>query len=118
MVCSYGRQSPTIDHRGASCGWPAFSFICQLPNPHARSKLHAKSAEIWYNVWVAGEEALTIKKPQTVSLIDTISEGFIAVNRRPWLILLPILVNLYVWFGSQLSFAPLLTDLATIMRMS
>jgi len=61
---------------------------------------------------------LTIKKPQTVSLIDTFSEGFAAVNRRPWLVLLPILVNLYVWFGAQLSFAPLLTDLAAIMRMS
>jgi hypothetical protein len=61
---------------------------------------------------------LTIKKPQTVSLIDTISEGFAAVNRRPWLVLLPILMNLYIWFGVQLSFAPLLTDLAAIMRMN
>jgi hypothetical protein len=61
---------------------------------------------------------LTIKKPQTTSLIDTLSEGFAAINRRPWLVLLPILINLYIWFGTQLSFAPLLTDLSAIMRMN
>ncbi len=32
--------------------------------------------------------------------------------------LLPLLVNLYIWFGTQLSFAPLLTDLSTLMRMN
>ncbi len=73
---------------------------------------------MWYNVWVAGEYALTIKKPQTASLIDTLSEGFAAINRRPWLVLLPLLLNLYIWFGTQLSFAPLLTDLSTTMRMN
>jgi hypothetical protein len=61
---------------------------------------------------------LTIKKPQTASLIDTFSEGYAAINRRPWLVLLPILVNLYIWFGTQLSFEPLLVDLSTLMRMS
>src|SRR5512144_563183 len=73
---------------------------------------------MWYNEQVVGEQALTIKKPQTASLIDTFSEGYTAINRRPWLVLLPILVNLYIWFGTQLSFEPLLTDLATFMRMS
>jgi hypothetical protein len=61
---------------------------------------------------------LTVNKPQTTSLIDTISEGYAAINRRPWLILLPLLLNLYIWFGTQLSFAPLLTDMATLVRLS
>jgi hypothetical protein len=61
---------------------------------------------------------LTIKKPQTTTLIDTMSEGYAAVNRRPWLVLLPLLLNLYIWFGTQLSFAPLLTDMAAFMRLS
>jgi hypothetical protein len=61
---------------------------------------------------------LTVNKPQTTSLIDTISEGYAAINRRPWLVLLPLLLNLYIWFGTQLSFAPLLTDLSTLMRLS
>ncbi len=35
------------------------------------------------------------------------SQGFASVNRRPLLVLVPILLNLYLWFGAQLSFAPL-----------
>jgi hypothetical protein len=61
---------------------------------------------------------LTVNKPQTASLIDTFSEGYAAVNRRPWLVLLPILVNLYLWFGTQLSFEPLIVDLSSLMRLS
>ena len=61
---------------------------------------------------------MTVNKPQTTSLIDTISEGYAAINRRPWLIVLPLLLNLYIWFGTQLSFAPLLTDMATLVRLN
>jgi hypothetical protein len=61
---------------------------------------------------------LTIKKPQSATLIDTFSEGYAAINRRPGLVLLPILLNLYIWFGTQLSFAPLLDDLSRLIRMS
>jgi hypothetical protein len=60
---------------------------------------------------------LTVNKPQTTSLIDTISEGYAAINRRPWLVLLPLLLNLYIWFGTQLSFEPLLADLSTVARL-
>ena len=59
---------------------------------------------------------MTIKKPQTATLIDMFSEGYAAVNRRPWLVLIPILLNVYIWFGTQLSFAPLINDLYTLMR--
>jgi hypothetical protein len=51
---------------------------------------------------------LTITKPQNATLIDTISEGYAAINRRPWLVLVPILLNVYLWFGAQLSFGPLI----------
>ncbi|HEX5690313.1 MAG TPA: hypothetical protein VFX76_09950 [Roseiflexaceae bacterium] len=61
---------------------------------------------------------MTITKPQTASLIDTFSEGYRAVNRRPWLIIVPILVNLYIWFGTQLSFEPLLVNLTDVLRLS
>src|SRR5262245_37940296 len=73
---------------------------------------------MWYNRQVVGAQALTVNKPQTTSLIDTLSEGYAAINRRPWLVLLPLLLNLYIWFGTQLSFAPLLTDAAELMRLS
>jgi hypothetical protein len=60
---------------------------------------------------------LTVNKPQTTSLIDTMSEGYAAINRRPWLMLLPLLLNLYIWFGTQLSFAPLLADPSALARL-
>lgn len=61
---------------------------------------------------------MTIKKPQTTTLIDTFSQGYAAINRRPWLVLVPILLNLYLWFGAHLSFGPLITDLhATMQRL-
>jgi len=59
---------------------------------------------------------LTIKTPQNATTIDTVSEGFAAINRRPWLLLLPLLLSVYLWFGTQLSFRPLLDDLAAWVR--
>jgi hypothetical protein len=59
---------------------------------------------------------LTASKPQTATLIDTLSEGYAAVNRRPWLLVVPMLLNLYLVFGAQLSFAPLFTSLSGLMQ--
>lgn len=59
---------------------------------------------------------LSVQKPQNVSLIDTLSDGYRAVNRRPWLVIIPIIFNLYIWFGPQLSFAPLIADWQTLTR--
>lgn len=59
---------------------------------------------------------MTVTKPQTPTLIDTFSEGYAAINRRPWVVLVPILLNLYLWFGTQLSFGPLIGDLHDTMR--
>jgi len=59
---------------------------------------------------------LTIAKPQNATLIDSISEGYAAINRRPWLVLVPIVLNLYLWFGAQLSFGPLIHDFHDWMR--
>ncbi|MBK9943108.1 MAG: hypothetical protein IPP13_15990 [Kouleothrix sp.] len=53
---------------------------------------------------------MTIPKPQNATLIDSISEGYAAINRRPWIILIPVLLNLYLWFGPQLSLGPLVTS--------
>src|SRR5919108_2490250 len=98
-----------------------------LVHPFTRSPLHRftlhkcsdsrpRTGEIWYNRRVVGVCALTIKKPQTTTLIDTFSEGYAAINRRPWLVLVPILLNLYLWFGAHLSFGPLIADLHMAMR--
>jgi hypothetical protein len=59
---------------------------------------------------------LTITKPQNATLIDSISEGYAAINRRPWLVLVPILLNLFFWFGPALSFGPLFTDISSLLK--
>lgn len=59
---------------------------------------------------------MTVNKPQKSTLIDTITEGYAAVNRRPWLVLVPLLLNAYLWFGAQLSFGPLINDLHSIFQ--
>jgi hypothetical protein len=59
---------------------------------------------------------LTITKPQNATLIDSLSEGYAAINRRPWLLLVPILLNLYLWFGAPLSLGPLISDVVGTLR--
>jgi hypothetical protein len=40
-------------------------------------------------------------------VVDTLSAGYGIVNRRPWIILIPILFDLALWFGPQVSVSPL-----------
>jgi hypothetical protein len=51
---------------------------------------------------------LSVAKPQTLSLVETISAGYAAVNRRLWVLVIPIALDLYLWLGTRLSFAPFL----------
>lgn len=46
-----------------------------------------------------------------MGLIDTLSSGFKVVQRRPWLILLPILMDLWLWLGPRWSIQPLTDSL-------
>ncbi|MDZ4722087.1 MAG: hypothetical protein SH847_26800 [Roseiflexaceae bacterium] len=59
---------------------------------------------------------MAVTMQQNATLIDTLSEGYRTINRRPLLVLVPILLNLYLWFGTQISFAPLLGDLLGFMQ--
>jgi hypothetical protein len=59
---------------------------------------------------------LTVPKPQNATLIDSISEGYAAINRRPWLLLVPLLLNVYLWFGAQLSFGPLFNSVYSVLK--
>lgn len=71
---------------------------------------------MWYNNKDAKGKRLSVNMPQTPSVIDTLSEGYRSVHRRPLLLLLPILLNLYLWFGVQISFGPLLNTLVDLMQ--
>ena len=51
-----------------------------------------------------------------MSVIDTLSAGFDTITRRLWLITLPVLVDLYLWRGPQLSILPVARQVASLLR--
>lgn len=40
-------------------------------------------------------------------VIETLSAGFAAVNRQLWVLLLPVLLDLFLWLGPHVSYSPL-----------
>ncbi len=50
-----------------------------------------------------------------LGLIDTLSSGFKVVQRRPWLVLLPVLLDLWLWLGPHWSIEPLTTGLLGLL---
>ena len=44
-------------------------------------------------------------------VIDTLTAGYAAINRRPWVLLLPIGVDLFLWLGPQISISPMIQPL-------
>jgi hypothetical protein len=54
---------------------------------------------------------LTIAKPQTLSVIDTLSAAYNALNKRVWVIVIPLIINLYLAFGTPISVGPLTQEL-------
>jgi len=47
----------------------------------------------------------TEKKP--IGPIDALTSGFVLIARRPWAMLLPVMIYLFTWLGPRLSIAPL-----------
>ena len=39
-------------------------------------------------------------------VIDTLTAGYAVVNRSPWVLLIPILLDVFLWLGPQISLAP------------
>ena len=44
---------------------------------------------------------------EPLGVIDSLRNGFTLINRHPWLLIIPILVDLLLWFGPRFSLAPL-----------
>lgn len=59
---------------------------------------------------------MSIAKPQTASIIETLNQGFAAVNRRLWVVAIPLLLNLYLAYGAQISLRPLVQNFAALMQ--
>ncbi len=45
-----------------------------------------------------------------MNIIDTLTAGFDTVRRNPWLLLLPILLDVFLWLGPKLSIAPIVEE--------
>ncbi len=53
------------------------------------------------------------RKP--LGVIDALSGGFERVARRPWLLLIPVALDLFLWLGPPLSAQPVFTHLASLI---
>jgi len=51
-----------------------------------------------------------------LGVIGCLMTGFDIVSRRPWLIALPVLLDLFLWLGPRLSIAPLLKRIAAFLQ--
>lgn len=51
-----------------------------------------------------------------LGVIDSIASGFRVLARFPWLILVPVLLDVALWLGPQLSVKPLITPLAAAVQ--
>jgi hypothetical protein len=49
--------------------------------------------------------------PRLTGVVDTLTAGYGVVNRRPWIVGIPVLLDLFLWFGPQVSIAPLVGQL-------
>jgi hypothetical protein len=52
----------------------------------------------------------------SLSVIDAFSAGFAMVTRRLWLIVLPVLLDCYLWRGPRLSILPLMRRVAEFLQ--
>src|SRR5438874_6988324 len=46
-------------------------------------------------------------------VIETLSAGYAAVNRQLWVLLLPVLLNVFLWLGPHVSYSPLVGPAVT-----
>ena len=53
------------------------------------------------------------REAQPTGVIETLSAGYAAVNRQPWVLVLPILLNLFLWLGPHVSYSPLVGPAVT-----
>ena len=49
-------------------------------------------------------------------VIDTLSDGYGVVNRHPWIVLFPILIDLFLWLGPQLSASRLISQALPLLQ--
>jgi hypothetical protein len=53
------------------------------------------------------------RQAQPTGVIETLSAGFTAVNHHLWVLLLPILLDVFLWLGPHVSYSPLVGPVVT-----
>jgi hypothetical protein len=56
--------------------------------------------------------------PRATGIVDSLSAGFGVVNERPWIVLLPVLLDLFFLFGPRVSIAPLVSQIVTMPQFT
>jgi hypothetical protein len=53
------------------------------------------------------------RQAQPSGVIETLSAGYTAVNRQLWVLMLPILLDVFLWLGPHVSYSPLVGPVVT-----
>src|SRR5215467_12072129 len=53
------------------------------------------------------------RQAQPTGVIETLSAGFAVLHRQLWVLLLPVAVDLFLWFGPHVSYSPLVDPAVT-----
>ncbi|MFN8632604.1 MAG: hypothetical protein U0893_02030 [Chloroflexota bacterium] len=56
--------------------------------------------------------------PRATGVVDSLSAGFGVVNEQPWIVLIPILLDLFFLFGPRVSIAPVIGQIVTRPELS
>lgn len=57
-----------------------------------------------------------VNSPTQLSIVDILSDAYAKLNRAPWVLLIPLLLNAYLWFGTGVSLAPLVTQMQALVQ--
>ncbi len=61
-----------------------------------------------YNTHVREPTIARDRERGATGIVDTLSMGYVTVNRHPWIMAIPVLLDLLFWLGPRLSLAPLI----------
>ncbi|OGO05039.1 MAG: hypothetical protein A2Y73_02500 [Chloroflexi bacterium RBG_13_56_8] len=53
-----------------------------------------------------------------MGIIDTLTAGFNTVTKRLWLIVVPVMLDLFIWLGPKVSIAPVIEKMVATFRQS
>src|SRR5207253_6744642 len=89
--------------------------LSSAPPRNTRSKMHISST-----VLPVQHPLKARREASPTGVIETLSAGYTAVNQQLWVLLLPVLLNVFLWLGPHVSYSvlvdPVLTDAADWTR--